>query len=341
MLKLHDKTGMEFLYYWAYNLWQKTAFKAAKELDAKEKFDLFHQFNMIGFREPGYLWKMNKPFIWGPVGGTVNVDLKFYKLLGLRGSLKNMLRNTANFFQLRFSGKVNSAGNKSSLIIAASSSEKNNLAKHFPGKRIVVINETGTNFAFESKTINTDKPLSILWSGTHTPGKALPLLLEALKELKDKIDFKLIILGRGKETGRWQQLAEKNGVANKIKWVGYVDRSVALEMMKETDITVFTSLKEGTSYVVLESLSLGMPVICLDICGMADVVTQACGIKIPVHNMTQMVRGFADAVQEINNDRKLLANLSTGALARATQYNWNNKALEIADAYASVVAPEF
>jgi hypothetical protein len=26
--------------------------------------------NMIGYREPGYLWKLNVPFVWGPMGGT-------------------------------------------------------------------------------------------------------------------------------------------------------------------------------------------------------------------------------------------------------------------------------
>ena len=32
---------------------------------------MLHQLNMIGFREPGYLWKLSKetdiPFVWGPV----------------------------------------------------------------------------------------------------------------------------------------------------------------------------------------------------------------------------------------------------------------------------------
>ena len=57
-------------YYWFYKKWQKKAYKLALELHDKEKFDIIHQLNMVGYREPGYLWKIqNVPFIWGPIGG--------------------------------------------------------------------------------------------------------------------------------------------------------------------------------------------------------------------------------------------------------------------------------
>ena len=42
-------------YYWFYKKWQKKAYKLACQLDQKENFDLIHQLNMVGYREPGYL----------------------------------------------------------------------------------------------------------------------------------------------------------------------------------------------------------------------------------------------------------------------------------------------
>lgn len=67
--RLHDwhcKPGMWFLYYGAYRHWQKLALKKAVELHADRPFDLVHQLTIIGYREPGYLWKMGIPFVWGP-----------------------------------------------------------------------------------------------------------------------------------------------------------------------------------------------------------------------------------------------------------------------------------
>ena len=86
LLKIHDAVHLSLFYYWAYKLWQKKAYQVAVKLESIEKFNIVHHFNMIGFREPGYLWKMELPFIWGPVGGTVNVHLRYWKILGLKAT---------------------------------------------------------------------------------------------------------------------------------------------------------------------------------------------------------------------------------------------------------------
>lgn len=333
LLKLHDKTGLDFLYYKAYKSWQKSAFKIAKQLDAKENFDLIHQYNMLGFREPGFLWKMDKPFIWGPVAGTINIKFKFFPLLGISGFFRNILRNTANVLQLRFSNRVNNAGRKAFQIIAASTPDRLNLKKRFSESKIVVINDIGTKFWLSGKIVNKHQPLRIVWSGVHIPRKAMPLLLKSLNLVKNKIDFHLIVLGKGKETQRWKRMADEYGLTDSINWVGQVDRKEAMEIMKKSDITAVTSLNEATSTVVLESISLGLPVLCLDICGMGDVINSSCGIKIPAHNINQIIKGFADAIQLLDQDRNLLEKLSQGALHRATQCSWDDKALAIVNAY--------
>jgi hypothetical protein len=46
------------LYYVAYWLWQIKAYQHAKRLHARYRFDLIHQVNLVGFREPGYWWRL-------------------------------------------------------------------------------------------------------------------------------------------------------------------------------------------------------------------------------------------------------------------------------------------
>src|SRR5665647_16941 len=60
-----------FLFYFYYKKWQKAAYRQSREIINANGIQLIHQLNLIGFREPGYLWKYsdNIPFIWGPVGG--------------------------------------------------------------------------------------------------------------------------------------------------------------------------------------------------------------------------------------------------------------------------------
>ena len=89
-------------YYWYYKLWQKKAYKLATKLNELEHFDVVHQLNMVGFREPGYLWKMNKPFVWGPIGGMENTNWKLLFNLSIKEFLFYSLRNTINTYQKFF-----------------------------------------------------------------------------------------------------------------------------------------------------------------------------------------------------------------------------------------------
>ena len=57
--------------------------------------------------------------------------------------------------------------------------------------------------------------------------------------------------------------------------------------MQDADIALITSLRELTS-TVIESLSLGLPVVCLDHCGFSDVIDESCGIKVPVTNFSKI-----------------------------------------------------
>ncbi|WAC01154.1 hypothetical protein N7U66_13440 [Lacinutrix neustonica] len=51
-------------FYSHYKRWQKKAYVLAKELLEKEDFDVIHQLNMIGYREPGYLSEDSRKAIY-------------------------------------------------------------------------------------------------------------------------------------------------------------------------------------------------------------------------------------------------------------------------------------
>ena len=84
---------------------------------------------------------------------------------------------------------------------------------------------------------------------------------------------------------------------------------------------------------VLEALGWGMPVICHDICGMSAAVNETCGIKIPLVNPQQSIRGFRDAIERLLDNPGLIERLSKGALLRAAELSWDAKVREIAEAY--------
>jgi len=56
----------------AYYLWQWRAGGLALRLHKLERFDLCHALNYFSWRVPSFLWRLNIPFFWGPLGGAQN-----------------------------------------------------------------------------------------------------------------------------------------------------------------------------------------------------------------------------------------------------------------------------
>lgn len=106
-------------YYWFYEKWQRKVHELAKELDDIEDFDIIHQLNMVGYREPGYLWMMNKPFVWGPMGGFNITPWRLLHTMGPKGFVFYFARNVINLYQMRFSARVSKAAKRSNAIICA------------------------------------------------------------------------------------------------------------------------------------------------------------------------------------------------------------------------------
>lgn len=107
--------------FFSYHLWHRRAYKLAVRLHRELRFALTHQVTLVGYREPGYLWKLDVPFIWGPVGGTQNYPWRFLPSAGLRGAVVEGFRSLANWLQLRFSPRVRRAARKAAVVLAANS----------------------------------------------------------------------------------------------------------------------------------------------------------------------------------------------------------------------------
>ena len=89
-------------YYWTYAHWHRRAYKVANQLQSEVSFDVVHQLTMVGFREPGYLWKLGIPFVWGPVGGMGYFPYRFLSSVGLKGAIYYAAYNCINFLHSYF-----------------------------------------------------------------------------------------------------------------------------------------------------------------------------------------------------------------------------------------------
>jgi glycosyltransferase involved in cell wall biosynthesis len=326
------------MFHLAYHLWHRRAFRLAAHLEETEGFDLVHLVNIGSFREPGCLFRLDAPFIWGPVGGTQNYPWRFLPSAGVSGAIREGVRSLVNIWQLRFSLRIREAVSKAALLLAANSVGMGDFGR-IHHKSPVPMLDAGVQSVSPRRSVcdRSGDPLRILWSGVLDHHKALHLLLISLSTLPKSTRYKLRILGDGPLKKRWMRMARRLGVDHNCTWTGWITHEAAAAHYDWADLLVFTSLRDTSGNVVLEALSNGIPVICIDHHGAGDMVTEECGIKIPPTSPSRVTAGIRDAISLLARDRSKLEKLSRGANERAKEYLWWRKGEEMAEIYNRVI----
>ncbi|HZY39071.1 MAG TPA: glycosyltransferase [Mucilaginibacter sp.] len=103
--------------------------------------------------------------------------------------------------------------------------------------------------------------------------KGLDLLLRALPEVT--VPFELTIAGDGDAVylSSLKALIAELNIAGKIKWIGFQNEN-KFDMLQKHDLFILPSYDENFGNVVIESLSVGTPVLISDQVGLADYVKE-------------------------------------------------------------------
>jgi len=100
---------------------------------------------------------------------------------------------------------------------------------------------------------------NIVCIGSHRPQKGMQYMLDAMKELNDVDNVRLILVGVHFDCEPFISNIKATGMNDKIIQTGF--RSDVPQIAKACDVLVLPSEREGLPRVVLESLAVGTPVI--------------------------------------------------------------------------------
>jgi glycosyltransferase involved in cell wall biosynthesis len=311
-------------------------------LNAEIGFDIVHQLNMVGFREPGYLWKLGVPFVWGPIGGMGLFPWRFLPTVGPGGALYYLAYNLANAWQMRFARRPRLAARAAGSALICATAENQRGAQVHWGCDGRLLSEVGlpppSARARTPTRREVAQPLRIVWTGLHEPRKALNLALEALARLPRHVQWRLDVVGDGPRRKPWQSLSRSLGIEERCIFHGWLSREDALGVMASSHLMLITSLRDLTATVTIEALAAGLPIVCLDHCGFSDAVDETCGIKIPVATPRQVILALAEAIGRLESDETLRLGLAHGAIKRAADFTWEAKADVVDAVYRRQVA---
>jgi glycosyltransferase involved in cell wall biosynthesis len=164
--------------------------------------------------------------------------------------------------------------------------------------------------------------------------KGLDQLLEIASELDDP-RFKLVIVGEGPECAALEARAQELGIAQAVRFAGFVPEERKWQILAASDLYVSTSLHEGFGIVFLEAMMVGLPVLCYDRGGQADFVSDDVGRLLPIGD----TRRFRDEVRALGADPEQRAGLGANAKRLAAEYSIGRYAERYLDVYRECLEP--
>ncbi|MFA6240655.1 MAG: glycosyltransferase [Candidatus Hydrogenedentales bacterium] len=111
-------------------------------------------------------------------------------------------------------------------------------------------------------------PHVVLYAGNLLDLKGVSDLLEAFTLFAQRrSDAVLLLVGSGSGEARYRALCGERGIADKVRFLGFVNRDELARYYAAADLLVLPSRSEIWGLVINEALACGLPVLATDICG--------------------------------------------------------------------------
>jgi len=324
-----------------YFLWQRAAAKLAKELYRREGYDLFHQITFSNDWMPSFIAPaLPIPFIWGPIGGGQRVPKELMGTLARRDRRQERSRT---FLQSlwRATPARRRCARKASAILVCNKETKAVLARY--AAKVVDFPVNGIareDIAADLPVLSRREGFRLLYVGRFDAIKGLPLAFEALRILAGIAPgATLELVGEGPERPRLEELASRLGIADRLVWTPWSPRAEIFSRMRQSDVFLFPSLRDGGGAVVVEAMASGLPVVCLDVGGPGFHIQDGWGVKVPPGRPDAVAAGLAGALGRFWCDPGLRARMGGAARERAASfYEWGRLGARLRRIYADALS---
>jgi len=319
-----------------YRLWQHAAYECAKLLS--ETVDVVHHVSWGALLGGSELWRLGKPFIFGPVGGGQKVPSLLFGLL--RGDLLRTLVRQLNIL-VAWTGLGGQHIAATSWLLSTNL-ETAALATRLGAQRVIQFVDSGVDsrFILEEQPTNKERkpPLRVLWVGRLLPRKAALLAVAAIS--LTKCSMELTIVGDGPERARIQRAIDQLGVGPKVNITSWVPWYEMPAQYQNHDVFLFTSILDSFGSQLLEAMASGLPVVALKHQGAGSFVSQEEGILVTPTTPRRTALALADALDRLAEDAVLRSGMGKAAWRHASTETWDRRVQRILPIYRRALADD-
>ncbi len=175
----------------------------------------------------------------------------------------------------------------------------------------------------------------LLFVGSLIERKGLAHLLDALPTvLEAHPEYRLVVIGDGPERPFLHAQALRNGVADKVVFLGWGASEIVRDWMQRARLLVLPSVEEGQGVVLLEALASGLPVVATEVGGIPDVIDEQVGRLVAASDPQALASAIEGLLANPAKWRKLAQSARSRAEAR---YSEARIARQLLQTYQSVL----
>jgi glycosyltransferase involved in cell wall biosynthesis len=317
------REGIEPAWERTYNLlWQFAALSRARVLHREVKFDAVHHLTWGGVRAPTFLGALRAPLIVGPIGGGETCPAALRDTFTSRSRIAERLRDLSNA-SITVNPMTRRGLARAKVLFVKTPDTKRLFTEAMQRKSHTFLELTLQRSQLGMPRVSPLGPPRLLyavrllyWKGVHIAIRALAHLLPQMPQAR------LTIVGDGPECERLKAEAAALNLGDRVDFIPWLPQTELFALYGEHDLFVFPSLHDSSGNAVLEALSRGLPVMCLDLGGPPQIVTPQAGIVVSTagRNTTAVAAAMAEEMQSLFAEPARLAALSAGAIARAGEF---------------------
>ena len=144
-----------------------------------------------------------------------------------------------------------------------------------------------------------DNPFNFLSIALLRSEKRLDLLIKAFAKLHKIIpNIVLTIIGDGPEKSNLQLLSQKLQINDRVNFIGYQKKAVVADVIRNHDVLVLSSDVETFGVVLVEAMTVGLPVIATKCGGPESIVLPDTGILIEPNNSTELYTAMKNIIDK-------------------------------------------
>jgi len=329
-----------------YLLWHLMARHRAKDWIRRFGIDLCHHVTIGTYLLPSPLADLGPPLVFGPVGGGERTPIGLRHDFGWRGKFEEWVRDTVRQ-RLERHKVFHHWYQHTAWAIAATPATEDSLRK-IGVPRISMMPQSATGGDVVERYVkahplppkSNDGVLRLVTACRLVHWKAMDLAIRAISlARKEGLDIRLTLLDDGPERHHLQKLVMDEGLGEIVHFTGRLPSLDGVyDRIRSADALIHPALHEAFGQACLESLALGVPVICLDWGGPGLIVDDTCGVRVSPGARDETVRGLADAIRQISKMKADGQDLSAACIQRSKAFQWQDMAEKIDEIYRQVTS---